>query len=554
MGRMNFQEPNNRINHPNRKTQSLFTQQTPKPKKSRFFKITSTIAIIVVLILLYKSFASTGVGTANNISLNYDTNTIKQQEGRIECINDDRILQWHEGLEMWECKKPTSAVFGELDKNNVKVNDSGQLECKENGKVLFWDEDQWACGDAGNTDFITTENGLSLNSDKLSIDSPTCSSNEKLIWDGNDFQCEEDDDEQTLSFSDNVLSIFGGNDIDLSDLDTNAWLLDGNSGTDDGDDFIGTTDGEDLVFKTDGEERMRIMEDGRVGIGTELIIESFAENDDEAIFEIENDPDNPDNPVSFAFMEEDGDNIWRGLGSWTKTFNDGVKTAYLQTSTQALSANEGNAAFSSFRGTPYNRLVYAVRDDDVASWKTGVIFTDQSSQIEPPTGYFTVRQEGDSRTDFIIDYDGNIGVGKPIPTAKLHVKGVTSDDTDYALKVDDSSDSSLLSVRNDGLITLPGILSGGTNASDNLTLQSTSNATKGKIYLGANSVYDEVNDRLGINKSDPDYELEVIGGDASTPAIAFGDGVAPSAGFSKVGTAMRYNHGSGSGSLTFQGG
>lgn len=52
---------------------------------------------------------------------------------------------------------------------------------------------------------------------------------------------------------------------------------------------------------------------------------------------------------------------------------------------------------------------------------------------------------------------------------------------------------------------------GGIDASDNLTLQSTSNATKGKIFFGANSVYDEVNDRLGIGIISPVLALEVSG-------------------------------------------
>lgn len=59
------------------------------------------------------------------------------------------------------------------------------------------------------------------------------------------------------------------------------------------------------------------------------------------------------------------------------------------------------------------------------------------------------------------------------------------------------------------------VASGGTDASDNLTLQSTSNATKGKILFGANSVYDEVNDRLGIGTTNPNYSL-VVGQDLGT--------------------------------------
>ena len=50
-------------------------------------------------------------------------------------------------------------------------------------------------------------------------------------------------------------------------------------------------------------------------------------------------------------------------------------------------------------------------------------------------------------------------------------------------------------------------LIGGTAAGNNLTLQSTSNVTKGYIYLGANSAYDEVNDYLGIGTNSPDTNV-----------------------------------------------
>ena len=104
---------------------------------------------------------------------------------------------------------------------------------------------------------------------------------------------------------------------------------------------------------------------------------------------------------------------------------------------------------------------------------------------------------------FYVKGNGDVSVGISAPTAKFHVKGVSSTSSAYALKLDDSSNSNLFSVRNDGLVVGSGILEiptvrGGDGASEDLTLSSTSNATKGKIYLGANSVYDEVNDRLGI--------------------------------------------------------
>ncbi|CAF0728860.1 unnamed protein product [Rotaria sordida] len=51
---------------------------------------------------------------------------------------------------------------------------------------------------------------------------------------------------------------------------------------------------------------------------------------------------------------------------------------------------------------------------------------------------------------------------------------------------------------------------GGTASGNNLTLSSTSHATKGKILFGT-SAYDEVNNRLGIGKSSPGYTLDVNG-------------------------------------------
>ncbi|HUC88556.1 MAG TPA: tail fiber domain-containing protein [Candidatus Paceibacterota bacterium] len=50
---------------------------------------------------------------------------------------------------------------------------------------------------------------------------------------------------------------------------------------------------------------------------------------------------------------------------------------------------------------------------------------------------------------------------------------------------------------------------GGTAAGENLTLNSTSNATKGKIFFGASSAYDGANIRLGINNTSPVATLDV---------------------------------------------
>ena len=51
-------------------------------------------------------------------------------------------------------------------------------------------------------------------------------------------------------------------------LNTSAWQLTGNSGTNPATNFIGTTDAKALAFRTDNTERMIILQDGRIGIGT----------------------------------------------------------------------------------------------------------------------------------------------------------------------------------------------------------------------------------------------------------------------------------------------
>lgn len=50
---------------------------------------------------------------------------------------------------------------------------------------------------------------------------------------------------------------------------------------------------------------------------------------------------------------------------------------------------------------------------------------------------------------------------------------------------------------------------GGTASGNNLTLQSTSHATKGLLVFGTLSAYDQVNDRLGIGNTTPTYDVDV---------------------------------------------
>jgi len=63
-------------------------------------------------------------------------------------------------------------------------------------------------------------------------------------------------------------------------------------------------------------------------------------------------------------------------------------------------------------------------------------------------------------------------------------------------------------------------ITGGTAASESLTLQSTSDATKGSILLGGSSAFNEVNNSLGLGTAAPTSTIDALGGSALLPAPA----------------------------------
>jgi hypothetical protein len=113
-----------------------------------------------------------------------------------------------------------------------------------------------------------------------------------------------------------------------------------------------------------------------------------------------------------------------------------------------------------------------------------------------------------------------VGTDLRIPTASATVNGLLSSG-DYisfaskesALTFNQGLTRTINTVSNNLITGLAGgqTVIGGTASGENLTLQSTSNATKGKIFFGANSAYDGANIRLGINTTSPSQALHVIG-------------------------------------------
>jgi hypothetical protein len=60
---------------------------------------------------------------------------------------------------------------------------------------------------------------------------------------------------------------------------------------------------------------------------------------------------------------------------------------------------------------------------------------------------------------------------------------------------------------------------GATGSGENLTLQSTSHATKGKIFFGSDSVYDEVNNRWGFGTTSPGTRLDLVTGNITARSL-----------------------------------
>jgi hypothetical protein len=150
---------------------------------------------------------------------------------------------------------------------------------------------------------------------------------------------------------------------------------------------------------------------------------------------------------------------------------------------------------------------------------------------------------------------GNVGVGIT-PTAALHIKAGTATANTAPLKFTSGTslttpEAGAIEYNGTSLFFTPGstrynfllnnlglsggqTIVGGTASGDNLTLSSTSNATKGSILFGT-SAYDEANNRLGIGTTSSTARLHIAAGtsSANTAPLKFTSGTnltAPEAG------------------------
>lgn len=99
-----------------------------------------------------------------------------------------------------------------------------------------------------------------------------------------------------------------------------------------------------------------------------------------------------------------------------------------------------------------------------------------------------------------LDASGRLGIGTASPTARLHVKGVDVTDSNFALKVEDSNNLNLLSVKNNGDVTLKNPLSmenGGTGSATQNFVDLTTAQTVGGAKTFTSKVKTDIYYELG---------------------------------------------------------
>lgn len=115
---------------------------------------------------------------------------------------------------------------------------------------------------------------------------------------------------------------------------------------------------------------------------------------------------------------------------------------------------------------------------------------------------------GSTDSDPLLPADGEIWYRNDSDKLFLRRNGANVDVQDHGsgngLADDDHAQYALLAGRSGGQTLI-----GGTASGDDLTLKSTSNATKGTVFLGTASAYDETNDRLGLGMTGPSNKLDV---------------------------------------------
>lgn len=290
-----------------------------------------------------------------------------------------------------------------------------------------------------------------------------------------------------------------------------AWSLSGNTLT--GTEILGSTSNHDLVFVTNNTEKMRLTAtDGYFGLGTSSpSYQIHVANSDE------------------AHVTTHLDNTF-ATGSTSAGYEAIVSSgARFFLKTYAGPWNGWNFQNQTILASNYGLVLMTDADVDTGGtnhieFRVGGYDTPTERMRILPNGRVLIGTTTDAGTN-LLQVNGSVyNKGVTIDIAsKGASKLLESDANGTGTWVDGSSSSfytfSTGLTKTGSTITAnisTGIaggqtIYGGTGSGENLTIYSTSHATKGKIFFGANSAYDGANNRLGIGTASPSTEVEVVG-------------------------------------------
>ena len=324
------------------------------------------------------------------------------------------------------------------------------------------------------------------------------------------------------------------------------WSLTGNAGTSAATNYVGTTDLVNLNFRTNNTNRMTITSAGKIGIGTTA--PSYAMDvkaDSNCTFRVQSKVYGASNLILSRFS-----NTVNALVNY-KTGNANVW----------LTGCKGNDDFSisNASNTTLMTIVQATGNFGIGTTTPANKFSVVGA-IQSTSGGF-VFPDATTQTTAFVPYSGGTGIGivgttisntAPDQTVSLtNGTGISATGTYPNFTITNTAPDQVVSLTQGGATTITGSYPnftissvdnnttysagtgltltsttfsnnlstgvsggqtaiGGTAASNNLTLSSTSNATKGKILFG-NSAYNESNNRLGIGAVNPSATLDVNG-------------------------------------------
>ena len=190
----------------------------------------------------------------------------------------------------------------------------------------------------------------------------------------------------------------------------NDWNILGNSGTSSATNFIGTTDAQDLVFRTNNTEKMRVLSNGNVGIGTTAPVTKLHVYSSVGPGAIRNTVDGNYSGIEAYTYNGSGSTHPYFMGLAAKG-TSATPTYPLQG--EVLSAFIGRDAIDGLTSSTYGGAqVYMFANENFSLANKGTYMSFGTT----PNGTNNVNER------LRIDHNGNVGIGTPAPASLLTLK------------------------------------------------------------------------------------------------------------------------------------